>query len=139
MRNEILAGCLAALVAPASASNRAELAGTFYYVPSSLEGEQICFYPAPRDQQPVLHMIGMTEEQYGHEVWFCFKNTSAAANLLGIPLKLPSNICGWRGQARVSISDYTVNVEQNDASDLARLESVIAVHKRQPITQCDEE
>lgn len=139
MRRIALVGLLMALTAPVAASNNIALSGDFRYQPSSMEGEQICFYPNAQGEQEILRAIKMTEDSYGHTVWFCFNDTEAAADQLGLSLKLPPSACGFEGKASVTVSGYLPNLEEGDNNDLAKLGSVQKRNAVQAITECEED
>ena len=132
----IAASCLAT---SAVASSPLQLSGEFRYQPSSLEGEQICFYPNAAGQQSILRAIKMSPDAYGHDVWFCFNDTKAAAQMLGVSLKLAPAVCGFEGRASISVSGYLPNLEESDATDLATLDAVASVTGVKAITECEED
>ncbi|WP_225765075.1 hypothetical protein [Stenotrophomonas sp. Marseille-Q4652] len=139
MKNLLTIVATMLLAASAAAASPLQLSGEFRYQPSSLEGEQICFYPDPAGQQSILRAIKMSADQYGHDVWFCFNDTEEAAKLLGVSLKLAPTVCGFEGRASVSVSGYLPNLEEGDAVDLASLDAVGSVTGVKAIAECEED
>ena len=137
MHHFALAALLLAFTSPVLASNGISVSGDFRYQPSSMEGEQVCLYPNAQGQQAILRSIKMTADNYGHDVWFCFNDTEAAASLLGLSLKLPPSACGIEGEATVTVADYLPNLEEGDNNDLATLVSVEQRNGVKAITECE--
>lgn len=113
------------------------LSGKFNYstdeMSQEMTGDVVCFYPDKAGQSAVLGSLKMSARQYGHDVWFCFDNSAAAAKQLGFKLGPMKNSCGVSGVATVVITKYSRYAEEGDGNDSATLVSVVKKSPPRPI------
>lgn len=114
---------LCAAVAHASATT-ITFAGRYEYRTDaeSLEvlGEQVCFFPSKASSVNVPRPPGDSRLP-----WFCFTDSRQAAHLLGFALNVPSKECGFKGEAKVTVSNYKRYAGEGDGNDVAILVDVL--------------
>lgn len=134
----LYAAVLAALLAPAAqaqgAAKPVRLDGVYMYRTGAddldIIGDAVCFHPN-KDQ-----WARVPRPRNGSPVWFCFANDAEARRLLHVPGRDVAVACGFQAKASIVIDSYAVYREEGDFHDTAKLRSVSALAKTQPIA-CD--
>ncbi|WP_200228214.1 hypothetical protein [Rubrivivax gelatinosus] len=91
-------------------------------------GDQVCFYPEGRSASLVPR-----DKADQRLVWFCFRNTADAKQMLQVPASPSTGACGIRGRAQVEVADYWVYRGEGDGNDLAILKVVISASSGEAI------
>jgi hypothetical protein len=87
-------------------------------------GEQVCFVPSKPSSENVPRPTGDRRLP-----WFCFTNSKQAAHLFGFALNASSNECGFKGNAKITVSSYKRYTGEGDDNDVATIDAVLEKSK----------
>lgn len=91
-------------------------------------GDRVCFFPTAAQVKQLPRAFAASKP-----AMFCFNNTRAAIQALGLPPQPPAGACGMAGTATVSISRYVVENGMGETYDLATLVKAENVSPLNPV------